>query len=255
MVQAKPAEKVEKFLRLQAPFASFRPFQSGSYRSTTPVPSPSTVYGILLNLAGIEQRTNLDNTVTLIRDDLPEIEIAIAERAIFSQPSKSSFKDKEEVVASSETAILSQQLHTYPVGSSGQELAQKTYGAKYWIAPVRREVLVNLDLVIGIRAEEDLYKRIHRGLHGELDEFRYGLPFAGDNNFLFDEIEEIKQPYLARWYCPLREDTSPTPGTCRLTTWIDRADNTKTEIGVFVPSDFFSSPPESAWIAVPPRSN
>lgn len=237
MVQAKPAEKVEKFLRLQAPFASFRPFQSGSYRSTTPVPSPSTVYGILLNLAGIEQRTNLDNTVTLIRDDLPEIEIAIAQ----SSPPK--------------TAVLSQQLHNYPVGSSGKELAEKTHGAKYWIAPVRREVLVNLDLVVGIRCEEQLYGRIHQGLHGELDESRYGVPFAGDNNFLFDEIEEINQPPTARWYCPLRDNTPPSQEVCRLTTWIDRADNTKTEIGVFVPSDFFSSPPESAWIAVPPRSN
>jgi CRISPR-associated protein Cas5t len=237
MVQAKPAEKVEKFLRLQAPFASFRPFQSGSYRSTTPVPSPSTVYGILLNLAGIEQRTNLDNTVTLIRDDLPEIEIAIAQ----SSPPK--------------TAVLSQQLHNYPVGNSGKELAEKTHGAKYWIAPVRREVLVDLNVVIGIRATEELYQRIQKGLYGELNESRYGLPFAGDNNFLFDEIEEMSQPPVARWYCPLREDTSPTPGTCRLTTWINRADNTKTEIGVFVPSDFFSNPPESAWITVPPQNN
>jgi CRISPR-associated protein Cas5t len=244
---------VEQFLRLKAPFASFRPFQSGSYRSTTPVPSPSNVYGILLNLAGIEQRTNLDQPVTLIRDDLPEIEIAIAERVILCHSSNSS--DKEEVVASSETAILSQQLHTYPVGNSGKELAQKTYGAKYWIAPVRREVLVNLDLVIGIRAEQELYQRIQQGLHGELDQSRYGLPFAGDNNFLFNEIEEIQQPSMARWYCPLRENTSPRPGTCRLTTWIDRADNTKTQIGVFIPSDFLSSPPNSAWISVPPKSH
>jgi len=228
---------VEQFLRLKAPFASFRPFQSGSYRSTTPVPSPSNVYGILLNLAGIEQRTNLDQPVTLIRDDLPEMEIAIAQ------------------VTPPKTAVFTQQLHTYPVGNSGKELAQKTYGAKYWIAPVRREVLVNLDLVIGIRAENELYQRIQQGLHGELEVSRYGLPFAGDNNFLFDEIEEIQQPSMARWYCPLRENTSPRPGTCRLTTWIDRADNTKTQIGVFIPSDFLSSPPNSAWISVPPKSH
>lgn len=232
MVQTKTT--VEQFLRLKAPFASFRPFQSGSYRSTTPVPSPSTVYGILLNLAGIEQRSNLDEPVTLIRDDLPEMEIAIAQ------------------VTPPQTALLSQQLHNYPVGNSGEELAEKTYGAKYWIAPVRREVLVNLDLIIGIRAESDLYQRIQQGLHGELEKSRYGLPFAGDNNFLFDEIQEIDQPPLARWYCPLRGNTRPTQGISRLTTWIDRADNTKTEISVFIPSDFFASPPDSAWISVPP---
>ena len=230
-------ESIETFFQFKAPFATFRPFQSGSYRSTTPVPSPSTVYGILLNLAGIEQRTSLDQPVTLIREDLPAIEIAIAQ------------------VTSPKTALLSQQLHTYPVGNSGKELAEKTHGAKYWIAPVRREVLVNLDVVIGIRANQKLYRRIQQGLNGELETTRYGLPFAGDNNFLFDEITEINQPPTARWYCPLREDTSPTLGTCRLTTWINRADNTKTSIGVFVPSDFFSSPPESAWMSVPPQSN
>jgi CRISPR-associated protein Cas5/DevS len=136
------SELVELFLHLKAPFAAFRPFQSGSYRSTTAVPSPSTVYGLILNLAGIEQRKELAAPVTLIKEDLPEIEIAIGQ---VSQP---------------EIAFLSQQLHQYPVGASGAELAQKTYGAKYWIAPVRRAVLVNLDLIVGVRAEKWLCDRL-----------------------------------------------------------------------------------------------
>lgn len=221
------------FLRLKAPFASFRPFQSGSYRSTTPVPSPSTVYGLLLNLAGIEQRTATDEAITLIRDDLPEMEIAIAQ------------------LVRSQTAILSQQLHNYPVGASGKELAKKTYGSKYWIAPVRREVLVDLDLIIGVRAEQQLCNRIIQGLNGELDEPRYGLPFAGDNNFLFDQIEVSEQPKMAKWYCALQENQSPSPGVCRLTTWIDREDNTKTQIKVFTPI-YTLEPPANAWIRLPP---
>ena len=84
------------------------------------------MYGLLLNLAAIEQRAALTTPVTLIRDNLPEIEIAIAQ------------------IKAPELAILSQQLHQYPVGASGAELAKKTHGAKYWIAPVCREVIVNL---------------------------------------------------------------------------------------------------------------
>ena len=224
------------YLRLKAPFATFRPFQSGAYRSTTPVPSPSTVYGLLLNLAGIEQRAALTAPVTLIREDLPEMAIAIGQ---VSQP---------------ETAVLSQQLHQYLVGAADKELSQKTHGAKPWIAPIRREVLVNLDLVVGVRSEQWLCDRIIAGLNGELDEPRYGLPFAGDNNFLFDEIEPIDNPLMARWYCSLQDSARPSRGVCRLTTWIDRADNSKTQTAVFAPSDFVLNPPESAWVHLPTAS-
>ncbi len=223
------------FLLLKAPFASFRPFQSGSFRSTTPVPSPATIYGILLNLAGIEQRTALDEPITLIKDDLPPMEIAIAIPNGYR----------------SETAVLSQQLHNYPVGASGKELAQKTYGNKYWIAPVRREVIVNFNLIVGVRADKSLCDRIIQGLNGELDEPRYGLPFAGDNNFLFDDIRVVEKPILARWYSLLEDDIRPNRKTCRLTTWIDRADNTKTQIRVFSLTNFVIDPPESAWVNLP----
>jgi CRISPR-associated protein Cas5t len=223
------------FLLLKAPFASFRLFQSGSFRSTTPVPSPSTIYGILLNLAGIEQRTAIDEPITLIKDDLPRMDVAIAIPNGYR----------------SETAILTQQLHNYPVGDSGKELAKKTYGNKYWIAPVRREVIINFNLIIGVRADQSFCDRIIQGLNGELDQTRYGLPFAGDNNFLFDDIRVVEKPSLARWYYLLEDDIRPNRRTCRLTTWIDRADNTKTQIRVFSLTEFVIEPPESAWVNLP----
>lgn len=223
------------YLLLNAPFAAFRSFQSGSYRSTTPIPSPSTVYGLLLNLAGIEQRTAMDKPITLIKQakELPKVEIAIAS------------------IKQSATAVLSQQLHSYPVGSSGKELAKKTFGAKYWISPVRRQVLIDLELIIGIKAENDFCDRIKQGLNGELECNRYGLPFAGDNNFLFEDIQILKTPPMARWYFPIKDDSPPSRGKCRLTTWIDRADNTKTKTEIFAPTDFVLEPPESAWISLP----
>lgn len=223
------------YLLLKAPFAAFRSFQSGSYRSTTPIPSPSTVYSLLLNLAGIEQRTAIDEPITLIKraEDLPLMEIAIAS------------------VKPPETAVLAQQLHSYPVGNSGKELAQKTFGAKYWITPVRREILIDLELIVGIRAESSLCDRIKQGLNGELDEPRYGLPFAGDNNFLFDDIQVLKSPPMARWYSSINQDSPPSRGKCRLNTWIDRADNTNTQTKIFAPTDFVLEPPRSAWINLP----
>ena len=221
------------FLLIKAPFASFRPFSRVHIVPLHPYHPPSTVYGILLNLAGIEQRTGTDQPITLIRDDLPEMEIAIG------------VPDSSQ----KQTSVLSQQLHNYPVGASGKELAKKTYGNKYWIAPVRREVLVELSIIIGVKADQELCDRIILGLNGELDESRYGLPFAGDNNFLFDEIKIVSDKNIpfAKWYYPIEDNTRPSRGICRLTTWINRADNTKTKIKVFAPV-FCNSPPENAWL-------
>lgn len=235
-------ETVTKYLRLKAPFAAFRPFQSGSYRSTTPVPSFSTVYGLLLNLAGIEQRGEVEGKVTPIKpkEELPKMAIAMGQ------------------VKPSETALVTQQLHNYPVGLPNKKkkdikwyLSEKAFGSKYWIAPVRREVLVDLDLLIGVQTSGELWQKITQGLNGELDGDRYGSPFAGDNNFLFDEIQPIDRPDLARWYCPLEADTRPNQGACRLTVWIDREDNTKTKIEVFSPSDFRLEPPQISWVSLP----
>ena len=228
------------FLRLKAPFAAFRPGDLSrvpiAFRPTTPIPSPSAAYGLLLNLAGIEQRGDIALPTTPIRQGLPELEIAIG------VPSGTR----------TETAILSQQLHQYLVGNSDKELAKLTKGAKSWIAPVRREVLVNLDVVVGVRGNAELGDRIVAGLNGELDEPRYGLPFAGDNNFLFDSIDIVESPGCVRWYSPLPENARPQRGTCRLAIWIDRADNSKTQTAVFTPGDDFRShPPESAWVKLP----
>jgi CRISPR-associated protein Cas5t len=231
-----------QYLRLKAPFAAFRPFQSGSYRSTTPVPSFSAVYGLLLNLAGIEQRQEMEGKVTLIKPkaELPKLAIAIGQ------------------VKPSSISLINQQLHNYPVGQPNKKqkdikfiLYEKSFGSKYWIAPVRREVLVDLDLIIGLQAPAEFWLKINQGLDGEAVINRYGLPFAGDNNFLFDEIYATEKPDLARWYCPLEHDTRPNPGACRLTLWIDRGDNTKTKIKVFSPSDFRLEPPKKAWQQLP----
>ncbi len=224
------------WLRVRAPFAAFRGFQAGVYRATSPVMPPSTAFGLVLNLAGIEMRTLTPGATTMIRDDVPKLRIAIG------------------VVSPAERGSLYQQLHSYPVGNSGKELAARTHGAKYWILPVRRELLIGLDGIIGIESAEDgLFDRVQRGLRGELGEPRYGLPFAGDNNFLFDRIDIIQEPPGAtHWYARVQPDDPPRRGSCRLTVGIDRADNSKTTSFLFAPVEQRSSaPPPLAWTWTP----
>ena len=224
------------WLRVQAPFAAFRGFQAGVFRASAPVMPPSTAYGLVLNLAGIEMRDTFQYMTTLIRRDLPKIQIAIG---LSSLPERSS---------------IYQQLHSYPVGASGKELKEKTHGAKYWITPVRREFLTDYDGIIGLQSEDEiLFEQIKRGLRGELEINRYGLPFLGDNNFLIDRLEIISEPCPKTiWYARMLPDDAPRKGSCRLTVGIDRADNSRTTSFLYAPWAVGQSlPPETAWTWTP----
>lgn len=223
------------WLRVRAPFAAFRGFQAGVYRASAPVMPPSTAYGLVLNLAGIEMRASTPGVTTLIRADLPALQIAVG---IISIPERSS---------------LYQQLHSYPVGASGKELKEKTHGAKFWITPVRRELLVDYDGMIGVRSEDgELLERVRKGLRSELDSQRYGLPFAGDNNLLIDRIDVLDEPPPTHWYTRINADDPPRKGSCRLTVGINRTDNSRTTSFLCAPLvEAHSIPPETAWVWVP----
>lgn len=236
------------WLKVHAPFAAFRGFQAGVYRSTAPVMPPSAAYGLILNLAGIEMRDYSNPKTTEIRKDLPCLQLAIG---VLQIPDKSS---------------MYQQLHSYPVGNSGKELAALTKGAKFWITPVRREMLIDYVGIIGVQTvDETLRGKVEKGLRGETDESRYGLPFAGDNNFLFDKIEifddgETLMKSVAAerssskiiWYVPHQSGDEQVKGSCRLYVGINRTDNSKTTSAVYVPKDNLNLPlPDNVWTWAP----
>jgi CRISPR-associated protein Cas5t len=225
------------WLRIRAPFATFRGFQAGVYRSTSPVMPPSTALGLVLNLAGIEMRDYTATPNLLIREDVPCLKLAIA-----------TLPDSK-----SEVCTLYQQLHSYPVGSSGKDnLKPRTHGAKYWITPVRRELLVGLDMILGVQASQDLLEQVEKGLKGESDRDRYGLPFAGDNSFLFDRIDILDEVPEVFWYVRMQPGDPPMRGSYRLTVGIDRADNSKTTSFLFAPVEVATSiPPNEAWTWTP----
>jgi CRISPR-associated protein Cas5t len=220
------------WLYVQAPFATFRHFTAGSFRSTAPFMTPSAAYGLLLNLAGIEMRREDDRSpTTLIAKDLPDAEIALG------------------AIAIPERHSLYQQLHNYPVGNTGADHAPACKGSKYNIAPARRAFLSNLRACIGLRGNEALADKVRRGLAGE-GQRGYGLPFFGDNNFLPDRIEILKAPHAARWLAPLREDEvlDPDEEPMRLTVTIDRADMSRTVSRLYrMGADKTDAVPNTAW--------
>jgi CRISPR-associated protein Cas5t len=234
------------WLRIRAPFAAFRGFQAGVYRATAPVLPPSAAFGLVLNLAGIEMRDRTNSVTTLIRSDLPCLNLAIG------IPCRKLPNDVVVPETDSEICTLYQQLHSYPVGASGKELKTRTHGAKFWITPVRRELLVGLDMILGVQGDSGLLERVKLGLQGQLNEPRYGLPFAGDNNFLFDQVDIVDELPLTRWYVQMQPDDPPMRGSYRLTVGINRADNSKTTSFLYAPLDKASTePPKHAWTWTP----
>jgi CRISPR-associated protein Cas5t len=234
------------WLRIRAPFAAFRAFQAGVYRSTSPIMPPSAAFGLVLNLAGIEMRDSTSGITTLIRQDLPSLHLALGLPCIELEGGN--------LIPATESTIstLYQQLHSYPVGASGKELKAKTHGAKFWITPVRRELLVGFDMVLGVKGDSTILERVQLGLTGQLDKPRYGLPFAGDNSFLFDQIDVLNEPPPTRWYVQMQPDDRPMKGSYRLTVGIDRADNSKTSSFLYAPiEEPTTEPPTLAWTWTP----
>lgn len=196
---------------------------------------PSAAWGFALNLAGIETRGGLDEVVTSIRSDAPRLDVAVG------------------VVHPGERSTLYQQLHGYPVGNSGKELQARAHGQKYWIAPAKRELLVGLVCVIGVRGPSSIIDRIPQGLSGVLDDERYGLPFAGDNQHLFSRIDVIDVDDRARWFVPVGRGETPREST-RLTTVIDRGDASRTKAPLFAPTPTRCICPPEAWTEIGPSS-
>lgn len=219
------------WLRCRAPFAAYRPMQAGSLRATSPVMTYSAAWGLALNLAAIETRSQEACSVTGINPDAPCLRIAIG------LPGKPPG-----------FATLYQQLHSYPVGNASEHLRSGAKGAKYHIAPARRELLVGLDVVLGVQGEARVLHRITAGLTGSIRERRYGLPFAGDNNLLFDDIEAQTSAAACHWYVPLDASLPPQRGATRLTQSIDRADSSLTRSLLVVPDgQAREEPPHEAW--------
>ena len=133
-------------LYLQAPFGVFRNFTAGNYRSTAGFLTHSAVYGLLLNIAGIEMREYKEEfSMTLIKTNLPSLKIALG---ALQFPLKHS---------------LYQQLHNYKVQPTPEDKYHRigpAKGNKYNIKPIRRAILSRIKAYICADGNEKLEKAV-----------------------------------------------------------------------------------------------
>jgi CRISPR-associated protein Cas5t len=233
------------WLAIEAPFAACRPMMAGWYRPTAGFLTHSAVYGLILNVAGVETRLGEhepghpgDVPASVTRAGLPTFRLALG------------LPDGGDLPR---VGTVFQQLHNYSVGAGNAGIKpEHALGRKNNIAPVRREFLSEVRALAAVQAEEELLDRIRGGLRGERNGGRYGLPFLGDNNFTLDRLEEVG-PCRGRWFAltDAGRGERPRAGTTRLTTFIDRSSPTGTRSGLFSPSEEPStSPPDSALVPV-----
>jgi CRISPR-associated protein Cas5t len=230
------------WLHVRAPFACFSSLRSGTYRDTMPVMPPSAAYGLILNLAGIEMRGSLKETITPICPDLSPLKLAFGRVA----------------GSNSEISVLLQNMHNYPIGQTGKERKAKAHGSKYWIEPTYREIIVNLDMILGVQADSELIFRIREELDGKGDceasrRHRpcYGFPFAGDNNFVFDRIDCLEKPLPTHWFVRSDSNLELEPGAVSLTVEIDRQNTSQTKSLLFsATKNAISFLPDSEWLSM-----
>jgi CRISPR-associated protein Cas5t len=230
-------------LRIKAPFAAFRPFAAGSFRPSAPFITFSAAYGLAMNIAGIETRyDDRELPMTLMRQGLPSVEMAIG---VITIPKKHT---------------IYQQLHNYPIGSTGKEYANRCRGAKYNIQPIRREFLSGIEGYICISKNPEIEEKIRLGLRigsniANNEELRYGIPFLGDNNHMVDILQEEEKPLKqAYWYQKVGlEYGDNLKSRCRMTIWINRANMQETISQIFELTEVpLFEPPQKAWIEITP---
>jgi len=104
-------------------------------------------------------------------------------------------------------------------------------------------------MMLGVQAEPELISRIRSGLTGEDNRLRYGFPFAGDNNFLFDRIDCLPEPLPAHWFVSIESNLGLEAGAVSLTVEIDRQNPSQTKSLMFSTTKAaMTSIPDSEWL-------
>src|SRR3954469_9856704 len=145
------------WLAIDAPFAACRPMTAGWYRPTAGFLTHSAVYGLILNVAGVESRLGEhepahpgDVPASLTRAGLPAFRVALGIPEGGDLP---------------RVGTVFQQLHNYSVAAGNAGIKPEfALGRKNNIAPVRRELLSNIRAVAVIQADDDFAEVLRRGL-------------------------------------------------------------------------------------------
>lgn len=181
-------------LLVEVPVCAFRPFTSREYQDTFPVPTPSTVYGMLLSLVGEPSSPNADNEQRhLAKEKHRGVEMALV------------------VDAMPERSRVFRKLRRGDIDERPR--------------PDYQDVLTELRLRVWLRKGRDqgqpsLPERVHQAITKPETVTRFGGLSLGESSYLINSIRQV--PGAANAGCLLKPDKK---GFYNLPIWVDHRDS------------------------------
>ena len=207
-------------LRVDIPMAGLRPMWAREYQETYPAPPPSTVYGMLLSLVGVE-RDDKDRHAGL------RIALALAG----STEKGRVFRKFRRVAQSKKNAD--------PLADRRPDYQELLLGLEFWT------------WIDDSKAEHPLTDKIRMALdperRGEI--VRHGALCLGESSHMINEISVDRPRGQGRFMAPSEQ------GFLSMPVWSDHREDRPTLLNFDIrdPEELADNPPNDCWIAVTPR--
>lgn len=219
---------------VDVPMASFRPMWAREYQETYPAPPPSTVYGMLLSLVGVE-RHRKDRHAGL------RIALALAENtkeSLWQKREKGRIFRKFRRVAQNNK-------------NAGRILSDDTSVTR---RPDYQELLLGLEFWLWIddsQASHSLCSEIRKALDPEKrsEIVRHGALCLGESSHMVNEILVGRPRGKGRFVAPCKQ------GFLSMPVWSDHRTDRPTvrNFEIREPEELSSTPPDACWITIAPQ--
>ena len=228
MTDVTSVESAILVLRVDVPMTGLRPMWAREYQETYPAPPPSTVYGMLLSLIGVEREHK--NMYVGLR-----IAIAMAENT------EDSFWQRRE-----KGRIFRKFRRVAQAKKNADPLADRR--------PDYQELLLGLEFWLWIddsQASHPLCGEIRKALdpekRGEI--VRHGALCLGESSHMVNEVTKDRPRGRGRFVAPCEK------GFLSMPVWSDYKENRPTLLNFEIrePEELADNPPTDYWITVAPR--
>ena len=215
-------------LRVDVPMTGLRPMWAREYQETYPAPPPSTIYGMLLSLVGVEREHKKRHAGL-------RVAVALAENT------EASFWQRRE-----KGRIFRKFRRVAQAKKNADPLADRR--------PDYQELLLGLEFWLWIddsQAEHPLCGKIRKALHPEKrgKVVRHGALCLGESSHMVNEISIRRPRGRGRFVAPCNR------GFLSMPVWSDHKEDRHTlcNFEIREPVQLPNNPPNDCWITIAPR--
>lgn len=228
MTGAVSAESDLLTLRVEVPITGLRPMWAREYQETYPAPPPSTIYGMLLSLVGVERKDKRKHAGL-------RLAVALAEN---SRESLWQRREKARIFRKFRRVAQSKR-NADPLADRRPDYQELLLGLEFWL------------WVDDSQASSPLSGKIRRALdpekRGEI--VRHGALCLGESSHMINEVTAERPHGHGRFVAPC-----PT-GFLAMPVWSDHKTNRPTvdSFEIRQPETLRRDPPDNCWICIAPR--